>query len=668
MPSDAAPPPAPLPASTSATTPPPWLLYGVSFSGGFQIMVLEMCGFRVLQTNFGSSVVVTGTLLTLIMVLLSAGYSLGGVWSQRFGGARALFGLLVLAAIYSEIATRALLAPLGEVGLDLYAALEGSPFLQAGLPTALLTLVLYGPPVLLISMISPFLIRLRTLLVRGADAGVASGFFMSMSTIGSIAGTMLSSYVSIPFYGVEAAASASNIAFLALVSYGFIQQSGSLARAVRLRALGALLLGGLCVASLRFIRRERDPAVLYQAESHYGQLQVVRERDAAGREVLAYYPSQVYTHSMLYPDDPLRELGALMFLVPALMRPPRSILVLGSAAGGILRKIERVFPEAQITGVDLDPQVHEVALNVFGVDPAQSTLVARDARVFVRQAKETYDFIIVDLFSGEFIPTHCITREFFELVRARLTPGGGVFINTNMNDIYHELPEPLEPFRAVRHLQNTLRASGFPALFENSFFHSLIAFPHAVSANELRRGLLRWFDATDNPAPLRAGAAVAAYTTAEVPADRERYRPYTDRWTPGVLIERKSNEPAVYAALAGVAGTSPAGPGGSDVGAIVLERRLSEWRRSGDTALRDTRGLLGALAAVHGAPQAADWDVAARHFRFAPDVAAVEIPAQGHWARLAAFHSEIGRLGNANDYEALLPVLEELRNHLPAAD
>lgn len=37
----------------------PWLLaLALSFGGGLQIMLLEMCGFRVLQTHLGSSVVV----------------------------------------------------------------------------------------------------------------------------------------------------------------------------------------------------------------------------------------------------------------------------------------------------------------------------------------------------------------------------------------------------------------------------------------------------------------------------------------------------------------------------------------------------------------------------------------------------------------------------------
>src|SRR5262245_37499990 len=107
----------PPPSSSEAV--PRWLLYAVSFWGGFQIMVLEMCGFRVLQTNLGSSVIVTGTLLTVIMVLLSAGYYTGGLLSSKLGSARALFGLLVIAGVYTEIVTALFLEPISSLGLAL---------------------------------------------------------------------------------------------------------------------------------------------------------------------------------------------------------------------------------------------------------------------------------------------------------------------------------------------------------------------------------------------------------------------------------------------------------------------------------------------------------------------------------------------------------------------
>lgn len=656
--------------ATTATTPSPQaasgrprgLLHAVSFWGGFQIMVLEMCGFRVLQTNLGSSVIVTGTLLTLIMVLLSAGYYTGGKLSRRLGAARPLLGLLLASSVYTELATLLLLEPLGAVSLQVYDALADHSYLQTGVPAALLTLLLYGPPVFVMSMISPFLIRLQSVLQPDADPGVASGFFMSLSTVGSIAGTMLASYVLIPFFGVTVAASASNAVFLGLLTFAFLRHGKAPSRRIALSTAGTLLFAGVCLIGLHSGAAARDPNLVYQAESLYGRIRVQRELDERGRELIAYYPSSLYTHSLLYPDDPLRSLGALIFLAPALLRPPESILVLGSAAGGIARKIERVFPEAHITGVDIDPQIHRVALDVFGINPRQNTLVARDARVFARESRETFDFIIVDLFSGEFIPPHCVTQEFFELVRARLAPGGSVFVNTNMNDVHHELGEDGGPFRAVRHLESTLRAAGFRSLFENSFFHSLFAFPDEVSGRELRAGMLRWLNDPARPASLRSGAGLAAYTTTEVPADRERYRPFTDRWTPDFLIEHKSNERAIYSALADA---PSAGPGG--VAETVLRLRLAEQARSGDPSLLDLDALVGSLNGISALAVPSDVDTAARYLRYSDDARPVGVPATTHWARLATFYAELHRLGFANDYEALLPVLQELAAYLPPA-
>jgi hypothetical protein len=202
---------------------PRWLLYAVSFWGGFQIMVLEMCGFRVLQTHLGSSVIVTGTLLTVFMIVLSAGYYAGGLLSRKLGTARGLFRVLVFGALYTAIVTSLLLEPITSLGLALRAWFGAHPFLQGGVPAAVLSVLLYGPPVFLTCMISPYWTRLQTVASGqdGADAGQESGFFMALSTVGSIVGTMVSSYLLIPFFGVVAAASSTNAILLLLVLAGW---------------------------------------------------------------------------------------------------------------------------------------------------------------------------------------------------------------------------------------------------------------------------------------------------------------------------------------------------------------------------------------------------------------------------------------------------------------
>src|ERR1700754_2429785 len=107
-----------------------WLLLAVSFWGGLQIMVLEVCGFRVLQTNLGSSVIVTGTLLTLIMVLLSSRYYLGGLLSHRLGNPLRLFVLLTLAAVYTGGVTAVFMDPILSLGVSVREALDAHPYLR----------------------------------------------------------------------------------------------------------------------------------------------------------------------------------------------------------------------------------------------------------------------------------------------------------------------------------------------------------------------------------------------------------------------------------------------------------------------------------------------------------------------------------------------------------
>jgi hypothetical protein len=171
-------------------------------------MALEICGLRTLQMNLGSSVVVTGTLLTLIMVVLSAGYYLGGTL-RMLHSPRALCLLLMAACVYTQIANVILLDRIGDLALDLRDALDGLDNLEVGVPAALLSLLLYGPPMLALSMISPCLIRVQS--AQGsADAGKSSGFFMALSTAGSTFGTLLASYVLIPSFGVRTTASRTN--------------------------------------------------------------------------------------------------------------------------------------------------------------------------------------------------------------------------------------------------------------------------------------------------------------------------------------------------------------------------------------------------------------------------------------------------------------------------
>ena len=623
------------------------LLYAISFFGGFQIMLLEVCGFRMLQTNLGSSVVVTGTLLTLVMVLLSGGYYVGGRLSGA--GVRVLLALLLLGTVYTHLCNVLYPEVFAAWGLDMRDRWYGDPVLESGVPAAFLSLALYGPPVFAISMISPVLIRLWTGEDAG-DAGRSAGFFMALSTVGSIVGTMVGSYWLIPFHGVTATVASANAIFAVILALGYAMAGGP-KWAHSLVALGALAIGWSSYIAVEQV--QPPPGVVFERDSFYGSLRVVATEDDAGRRLLEYQPSRVYTHSVLYPDEPLRELAGLQYLVAPAPRPPREILVLGSAAGGVIRQIEQVFPDAAVTGVDIDPLVNAVARDQFRVDPRRVTLVARDARVFLEETARTYDFITVDLFSGEFIPPHCVSVEFFRLVKQRLAPDGTLFVNTNMNDIPFDVPRGAEPFRPIRHLQSTLLAAGFPTQFENRFFHALHAYPYPLSEDRFIGELERHFRKANEPPAVRAAAGLAALVSAAVPPERERYRPFTDRWVPAPLIELKSNEQRIYAAL----GRSDAVHASTDPAAAqLLQQILDEGHRLGYfTAFRDPADLVARLDGWAGAKQPVTRSWAARYLRFSPEMPP-EDTAEGHspLAMLASRYARLYRLALANDYETLL--------------
>jgi len=54
---------------------------------------------------------------------------------------------------------------------------------------------------------------------------------------------------------------------------------------------------------------------------------------------------------------------------------------------------------------------------------------AADARPFLRSSGDRYDAIFVDAYRQPYIPFYLTTREFFELARDRLRPGGALIVN-----------------------------------------------------------------------------------------------------------------------------------------------------------------------------------------------------------------------------------------------
>lgn len=113
---------------------------------------------------------------------------------------------------------------------------------------------------------------------------------------------------------------------------------------------------------------------------------------------------------------------------------PKRILIAGLGGGTIPMMLRDLYPEAVIDVVEIDPAVVTVAKDWFHYEEDdQHEVHVVDARVFIKRAGlrgEHYDFIMLDAFSGEYIPEHLLSREFLQEVKTLLTDDGVLVANT----------------------------------------------------------------------------------------------------------------------------------------------------------------------------------------------------------------------------------------------
>jgi spermidine synthase len=112
--------------------------------------------------------------------------------------------------------------------------------------------------------------------------------------------------------------------------------------------------------------------------------------------------------------------------------PPKveRILEIGLGGGRTASYLNAALPDASILSVELDKDVVDLAKKYFRFtesDKLRTTV--SDGRVFLMRDTGRWDVILIDAYRGTFVPFHLLTKEFYALVKSRLTPGGVVVQN-----------------------------------------------------------------------------------------------------------------------------------------------------------------------------------------------------------------------------------------------
>lgn len=114
------------------------------------------------------------------------------------------------------------------------------------------------------------------------------------------------------------------------------------------------------------------------------------------------------------------------------IRSMESILVLGVAGGSVIKTlVDEIECKGQITGVEIDPAIIEVANTYFHLNEIPNLEIhIQDAFEFVLRSKDRYDLIIIDVFQDLQMPNFLFETFFINHTASLLKKNGFILFNT----------------------------------------------------------------------------------------------------------------------------------------------------------------------------------------------------------------------------------------------
>lgn len=399
-------------------------LYLTEFFAGMSVMAVELGASRLLAPYFSSSQIVWTIIIGAIMIAMALGNIWGGKSADKNPNPDKLYLRLLIAAIWI-----ALIPVLGKyVILGVSALLivtVNSNFLVLAAFIACFVLFVY--PLFLLGTVTPSLVKYTVDSLN--DSGKTVGALNAFNTIGSIIGTFLPTFVTIPAVGTSVTflIFSGVLMLLSLIYFFSARQKKTLCLASILLFAGCAFFGH----SSSFAFWEKN--LLYEGESVYNYLQVKETSDSVILSTNVLFGVQ----SIMKKDGGLTGMYYDTALAAPLMagagqQDSFSVLILGMGSGTYAKLLEEYFPGASIEGVEIDSKITSIAEEYFDLSP-NVTVTAYDGRAYLQAVSQKYDLIMVDAYQDITIPFQMSSKEFFTLVREHLTENGVMVVNMNMS-------------------------------------------------------------------------------------------------------------------------------------------------------------------------------------------------------------------------------------------
>ena len=438
------------------------LVYAAIALSGFTALGAEVVWTRLLSLMLGASVYTFSIILAVFLIGLGFGSSAGALLA-RANRPRVSLGwsqMLLTAAIAWAAYMMSSALPYWPIN----PTLSPNPWITFQIDL-IRSLVAVFPAAFLWG--ASFPLAIAAVMGPGQDAGRLVGRVYAANTVGAIIGSVVFSVVAIPDFGtrqaermlIAIALAAALVVFFSMlrgpVAESVVKRDARAHQALSGGGIAAVLIAvGVAVAFVVTVPKVPDgliaygrflptyttqPKYLYVGEGMNSSIAVSEEASGARNFHVA---GKVEASSLPQDMRLQRMLGQLSAL---LVNEPKTVLVVGFGAGVTAGSFVLHPGIKRIVICEIEPLIPEVVSTYFtkenynvAKDP-RVEIVYDDARHFILTTKEKFDVVTSD-------PIHpwvkgaatLYTKEYFELVKQHLNPGGVV---TQWVPLYESSPE-----------------------------------------------------------------------------------------------------------------------------------------------------------------------------------------------------------------------------------
>ena len=398
-------------------------LYLTEFFAGMSVMAVELGASRLLAPYFSSSQIVWTIIIGTIMIAMALGNIYGGKSADKNPNPNKLYARILVAAVWiALIPVLGKYVIMGISGLLIFTV--SNNFLIIAAFTACMVVFVF--PLFLLGTVTPSLAKYSVENLE--ESGKTIGTLGAFNTIGSIIGTFVPTFVTIPAVGTA-------ITFLIFAGI-LILLSGVYfvsAKSGVKKVMASCLIFVICVVfghdnSFAFWQE----GLTYEGESVYNYLQVSSddERVVLSTNVL-FGVQSVYMKkdglTGMYYDYAM----AAPLMVADEEVPQMEVLILGMGTGTYATQCRKYFGEISIEGVEIDEKITGLSRKYFNL-PEDVKVTTYDGRAFLNGVDKKYDVIMVDAYQDITIPFQMSSAEFFTSAKNHLKHNGALVANMHM--------------------------------------------------------------------------------------------------------------------------------------------------------------------------------------------------------------------------------------------